>query len=97
MLELQGSRHEELSLNHFRAKRQYSSGVVGGLNNKVRVALAHGFGHRSSGMIKLVFYHTLGKLPEPPWSHKFCRRGEKMHAISTIGTQKPSNGESRAN
>jgi len=64
--------HEELLLNYFRAKRQYNSGVVEGLNNKARVSLAHSFGHRSSEILKLVLYHTLGKLPEPHCSHKFC-------------------------
>ena len=64
--------HEELLLNYFRAKRQYNSGVVEGLNNKARVSLAHSFGHRSPEMLKLVLYHALGKLPEPPCSHKFC-------------------------
>ena len=64
--------HEELLLNYFRAKRQYNSGVVEGLNNKARVSLARSFGHRSSEILKLVLYHTLGNLPEPPCSHKFC-------------------------
>ncbi len=64
--------HEELLLNYFRAKRQYNSGVVEGLNNKARVSLAHSYGHRSSDMLKLVLYHALGKLPEPPCPHKFC-------------------------
>lgn len=64
--------HEDLLLNYFRAKRQYNSGVVEGLNNKARVSLAHSFGHRSSEILKLVLYHTLGKLPEPQNQHKFC-------------------------
>jgi transposase len=64
--------HEELLLNYFRAKRQYNSGVVEGLNNKARVSLAHGYGHRSSEILKLVLYHALAKLPEPPSRHKFC-------------------------
>ena len=64
--------HEELLLNYFRAKRQYNSGVVEGLNNKARVSLAHSFGHRSSEILRLALYHTLGKLPEPHCSHKFC-------------------------
>ena len=64
--------HEELLLNYFRAKRQYNSGVVEGLNNKARVSLAHGYGHRSSKILELVLYHALGKLPEPPSTHKFC-------------------------
>ena len=64
--------HEDLLLNYFHAKRQYNSGVVEGLNNKARVSLAHSFGHRSSEILKLVLYHALAKLPEPPCSHKFC-------------------------
>jgi transposase len=64
--------HEELLLNYFRAKRQYNSGVVEGLNNKARVSLARSFGHRSSEILKLVLYHTLGDLPEPNSPHKFC-------------------------
>ncbi len=64
--------HEELLLNHFHAKRQYHSGVVEGLNNKARVSLAHGYGHRSSEILKLVLYHSLGKLPKPHSPHKFC-------------------------
>lgn len=64
--------HEELLLNYFRAKRQYNSGVVEGLNNKARVSLAKGYGHRSSEIIKLVLYHALANLPEPSCSHKFC-------------------------
>jgi transposase len=64
--------HEELLMNYFKAKRQYNSGVVEGLNNKARVSLAQGYGHRSSEVLKLVLYHSLGNLPEPPISHKFC-------------------------
>ncbi len=70
--------HEELLLNYFRAKRQYNSGVVEGLNNKARVSLAMGYGHRSSEIIKLVLYHALADLPEPPSTHKFCWRGELL-------------------
>lgn len=65
-------KHEDLLINYFRAKRQYNSGVVEGLNNKARKSLSHGYGHRSPEILKLVLYHALGKLPEPPSKHKFC-------------------------
>jgi transposase len=65
-------RHEDLLLNYFRAKRQYTSAMVEGLNHKARVSLARSFGHRSFEVLKLVLYHTLGELPEPPWKHRFC-------------------------
>lgn len=64
--------HEDLLLNYFRAKRQYSSAMVEGMNNKARVSLARSFGHRSFDVLKLVLYHNLGGLPEPQISHKFC-------------------------
>ncbi len=65
-------RHEDLLLNYFRARRQFTNAVTEGLNHKARVALARSFGHRSFEVFKLVLYHTLGHLPEPPQSHKFC-------------------------
>jgi len=65
-------RHEELLLNYFRAKRQYTNAVVEGLNHKARVSLARSFGHRSFEVLQLALYHNLGKLPEPPSQHKFC-------------------------
>jgi transposase len=64
--------HEDLLLNYFRAKRQYTSAMVEGMNHKARVSLARSFGHRSFEVLKLVLYHNLGALPEPPSSHKFC-------------------------
>lgn len=64
--------HEELLRNYFRAKRQYNSGVVERLNNKARVSLAHGYGHRSTEILKLFLYHALAKIPESHSQHKFC-------------------------
>ena len=64
--------HEELLLNYFRAKRQFTNAVTEGLNHKAGVALARSFGHRSFKVLQLVLYHTLGALPEPPQTHKFC-------------------------
>jgi transposase len=65
-------KHEDLLLNYFRAKRQYTNAMVEGMNHKARVSLARSFGHRSFDVLKLVLYHNLGDLPEPPCSHKFC-------------------------
>ena len=64
--------HEDLLLNYFRAKRQYTSAMVEGMNHKARVSLARSYGHRSFEVLKLVLYHNLGDLPEPPSRHKFC-------------------------
>jgi transposase len=65
-------RHQQLLLNYFRAKRQYTNAVTEGMNHKARVSLARSFGHRSYQVLETVLYHTLGALPEPPSHHKFC-------------------------
>ena len=63
--------HEALILNWFRAKGRLSSGVVEGLNTKVKVTLRKSYGFRTSEAIELALYHSLGKLPEPKHTHEF--------------------------
>ena len=65
-------RHKSLILNYFRAKKVYSSGVVEGLNNKVKVTTRRSYGFREYETIKIALYHQLGKFPEPPSTHRFC-------------------------
>ena len=63
--------HRELLLNYFKAKRQFSSGVIEGLNNKAKVTLRKAYGYRTFGIAELSLYHVLGKLPEPKLAHRF--------------------------
>ena len=65
-------RHEPLILNWFRAKGEISSGAVEGLNNKIRVITKRASGFRTFRAMEVALYHTLGRLPEPPTTHKFC-------------------------
>ena len=65
-------RHEPLIMNWFRAKGELSSGAVEGLNNKVRVTTKRAYGFRTFRALEVALYHTLGKLPEPPPTHRFC-------------------------
>lgn len=65
-------RHRDLLMNYFRARREFSSAVVEGLNNKARVSLAKSYGHRSYDVLEVALYHALANLPEPPLTHKFC-------------------------
>ena len=65
-------RHEPLLLNWFRAKGELSSGAVEGLNNKIRVTTRRAYGFRTFRALEVALYHTLGKLPEPPPTHRFC-------------------------
>jgi transposase len=64
--------HRELLLNYFRAQKEYSSGVVEGLNNKVRVVTRRSYGFRELSTIKIALFHTLGRLPEPELTHRFA-------------------------
>ncbi len=64
-------RHKLLILNYFKAKKAFSSGIVEGLNNKVKLTMRKSYGFRTSKAIKIALYHNLGKLPEPPGTHRF--------------------------
>lgn len=64
--------HEELLLNWFRAKGEVSSGAVEGLNNKTRVVTRRSYGFRTYKAMAIALYHTLGRLPEPESTHRFC-------------------------
>jgi transposase len=63
--------HRELILNYFRAKKQFSSGVVEGLNNKAKLTMRKAYGFRTFHVTEIALYHALAKLPEPTATHKF--------------------------
>ena len=63
--------HRELLLNYFRARKQFSSGVIEGLNNKAKVTMRKAYGFRTFRSTELALYHVLGKLPEPKLTHSF--------------------------
>ncbi len=65
-------RHRKLLLNYFRARKQFSSGVVEGLNNKCKVTMRKAYGFRTFRVTEIALYHVLGKLPEPKLAHRFC-------------------------
>ena len=65
-------KHETLLLNWFKAKGEVSSGVVEGLNNKIRVVTRRSYGFRTYKAMELALYHNLGRLPEPENTHRFC-------------------------
>jgi len=58
-------KHRALILNYFEAKKEFSSGVVEGLNNKAKVTMRRSYGFRTFRVLELALYHSLGKLPEP--------------------------------
>lgn len=64
--------HRALFLNWFKAKKLYSSGVVEGLNNKVRTTTQESYGFRTYDELQVSLYHNLAELPLPPITHGFC-------------------------
>jgi len=64
--------HEPLLLNWFRAKGEISAGAVEGLNNKIRVMTRRSYGFRTYAAMEVALYHTLGRLPEPESTHRYC-------------------------
>jgi transposase len=63
--------HRELIINYFRARKGFSSGVIEGLNNKVKVTMRKSYGFPTFRVTELALYHSLGKLPEPELTHRF--------------------------
>ena len=65
--------HRELLLNWFKAKGSIALGAVEGFNNKAKVTTKKAYGFKSFDVIKIALYHTLGNLPEPTFTHIFCK------------------------
>lgn len=63
-------RHRELIVNWFRARKEFSSGIVEGLNAKAKLATRKAYGFKSFKTLELALYHNLGALPEPVETHK---------------------------
>jgi transposase len=64
--------HRDLLLNWFRAKGTISSGSVEGLNNKAKLTTRRAYGFRTYEAIEIALYHSLGALPQPKFTHRFC-------------------------
>ena len=63
--------HRQLLLNYFKARKQFSSGVVEGLNNKAKVTMRRSYGFRTFRTLELALYHSFDKLPELGVTHEF--------------------------
>ena len=64
--------HRGLLLNWFRVKDRIALGAVEGFNNKAKLTTKKAYGFRSYEVVKIALYHTLGDLPQPTVTHKFC-------------------------
>jgi len=64
--------HRELILNWFVAKGSVSAGAVEGMNGKAKVTTRRSYGFRGFNKASVALYHTLGALPVPEVTHRFC-------------------------
>ena len=64
--------HEELLMNYFKAGKHYNSGIVEGLNLRINLCMRKAYGYRSFELLQTTLFHTLRKLPEPKFTHRFC-------------------------
>jgi len=64
--------HRELILNWFKAKKEFSSGIVEGLNYKIKLTIRKAYGFSTLQAAEIAIYHALGNLPEPELAHEFC-------------------------
>ena len=65
-------KHQPLMMNWFKAKKAYSSGTVEGLNRKINLVTRKAYGYRSYDVLNIALFHTMGALPEPEMTHRFC-------------------------
>ncbi len=64
--------HRALLLNWFAAKKRFSSGIVEGMNNKLKTTARKSYGFGTQQVLQVALYHTLAHLPLPPVTHRFC-------------------------
>jgi len=64
--------HKQLIKKWFKARNVISLGAVEGLNNKAKVVTRKAYGFKSSEVLEIALYHSLGQLPERDLTHKFC-------------------------
>ncbi len=64
--------HQQLILNWFAAQKEFSAGIVEGLNYRVKLTIRKAYGFRTLEAAEIALYHALGRLPEPKLTHEFC-------------------------
>lgn len=64
-------KHKPLILNWFKAQKEISQASVKGMNNKSKLTLTKAYGFRSFRVAEIALYHTLGKLLEQEFTHRF--------------------------
>jgi transposase len=63
--------HHSLLFNWFKAKKQFSSGIVVGFNNKAKLTTKKSYGFRTVKAAEIRLYQAMGALPVPITAHEF--------------------------
>lgn len=63
--------HEDLILNWFRANKEYSCGVMEGLNRKAKLITRRSYEFRNYETLQIALFHTFGRLPKSFSPHRF--------------------------
>ena len=56
----------------FQRALHHPQGIVEGLNRKINLVTRKAYGFRSYEVLKIALFHTMGGLPEPEFTHRFC-------------------------
>lgn len=64
-------KHEDLIINWFITKRQFSCGIVEAINANAKVTIRNARGFRRFETMKYALFHKLGALPLPETTHSF--------------------------
>ena len=64
--------HQHLILNWFAAKKEFNSGVVEGLNYKIKLTIRKAYGFQTLQAAEIALYHARSRLPQPELAHEFC-------------------------
>jgi len=86
-------RHQPLILNWFKAKNAFSSGIVEGMNTKIKLTTRKSYGFRTYKCAEIALYHALGRLPTPEMTHRFYWGGWKLEATTILTQGDPCLGE----
>ncbi|WP_410493895.1 transposase [Endozoicomonas sp. 8E] len=60
-------------------KKAFSSGIVEGLNTKIKLTTRKSYGFRTYRCAEIALYHTMGNLPESEMTYRFYCRGKNRN------------------
>src|SRR5208337_2383829 len=83
-------KHRPLLLNWFRAKKKISSGVVEGLNNRLKLTLRKAYGFRTFEAIEVALYHNLGEIAELLRGTPAGDAEREIHGVAALETAGPT-------